>query len=57
VRRVFDPPAPVALDQGIGRMAEWVKHQGPAKPAEFDDIEVAINLPPSWLPKGLPKQK
>jgi UDP-glucose 4-epimerase len=51
VRRVFDPPAPVALDHGISRMAEWVKQEGPAKPAEFDDIEVAINLPPSWLPK------
>ena len=61
VRRVFDPPAPVALEEGIKRMAEWVKQHGAESPAEFDDIEVAINLPPSWLrsrlPKQLPKQK
>lgn len=63
VRRVFDPPAPVPLAEGIKRMAQWVKQHGPATPAEFDDIEVAINLPPSWLPglpeelPGLPKRK
>lgn len=51
VRRVFDPPEPIALAEGINRMAAWVRLHGPARPAEFDDIEVAINLPPSWLPK------
>lgn len=51
VRRVFDPPEPVQLAEGIVRMAAWVRQQGPAKPAEFNDIEVAINLPPSWLQK------
>lgn len=51
VRRVFDPPAPVPLAEGINRMTAWVKQHGPAKPAEFDDIELAINLPPSWQPK------
>jgi len=48
IRRVFDPPAPVALAEGIDRMAAWVKQQGPAKPIEFGDIEVPVNLPPSW---------
>jgi UDP-glucose 4-epimerase len=51
VRRVFDPSPPISLADGIGRMTDWVKQHGPAKPAEFEDIEVAINLPPSWLPK------
>jgi UDP-glucose 4-epimerase len=56
VRSVFDPSAPVPLDEGISRMAAWVKQHGPSKPAEFDNIEVAINLPPSWLPKRLTKR-
>lgn len=48
VSRVFDPPAPVSLAEGIIRMADWVKQHGPAESAEFEDIEVPINLPPSW---------
>lgn len=50
-RLVFDPPAPVPLPEGIRRMATWVRQHGPAKPVEFDDIEVTVNLPPSWLPE------
>jgi UDP-glucose 4-epimerase len=53
VRRVFDPPPPIQLLEGIRRMATWVRQHGPAKPLEFDDIEVAVNLPPSWLPERL----
>lgn len=49
VGRVFDPPAPVPLDEGISRMAAWVRQQGPANPVEFDAIEVTVNLPPSWI--------
>ena len=48
VRRVFAPPPPVPLRNGIQRMAQWVKAHGPMTPVEFDNIEVSINLPPSW---------
>jgi UDP-glucose 4-epimerase len=49
VRQVFEPPAPIALPAGIARMAEWARGRGPARPAEFGEIEVPINLPPSWI--------
>jgi len=48
VRSVFDPPPPIPLREGIERMAAWVKAQGPRAPVEFGDIEVPLNLPPSW---------
>jgi UDP-glucose 4-epimerase len=49
VRRVFDPGPPITLRDGIGRMAAWVRSHGPMTPVEFGDIEVPINLPPSWV--------
>lgn len=52
VRRVFDPPAPVSLRDGIQRMAAWVESHGPMAPVEFDNIEVAVNMPPSWIKSG-----
>ncbi|HVC08341.1 MAG TPA: NAD-dependent epimerase/dehydratase family protein [Elusimicrobiota bacterium] len=39
---------PVALEDGIRRMAAWAKTAGPRKPSEFGAIEVAKNLPPGW---------
>lgn len=51
VSAVFAPPAPRALSDGIHRMAEWVRQRGPAKPVEFDNIEVLKNLPASWRKK------
>jgi UDP-glucose 4-epimerase len=51
VRRMFDPPPPIEMVEGIRRMAAWVRQQGPATPLEFDDIEVSLNLPPSWRPE------
>jgi nucleoside-diphosphate-sugar epimerase len=30
------------------RMTEWVKKSGPMQPIRFNNIEVPINLPPSW---------
>jgi UDP-glucose 4-epimerase len=48
---VFGRPAAVPLPDGIRRMAEWVRQHGPARPVEFADIEVPVNLPPSWLPE------
>ena len=49
VRRVFGPPASRQLADGIERMAAWVRAHGPWTPVEFPgEIEVDVNLPPSW---------
>lgn len=56
VQRVFSPPPPIDLREGIGRMAAWVKARGPMKPAEFaGEIEVPVNMPPSWTPTAAPE--
>lgn len=49
VRRVFGDWEPVTLPDGIRRMANWAREHGPRPPVEFcGEIEVPINLPPSW---------
>ncbi len=48
VQRVFSPPAPIDLQEGIGRMAKWVKAHGPRPAVTFSNIEISKNLPPSW---------
>lgn len=49
VRKIFNPPEPVPLGEGLQRMAAYVRAYGPMAPVEFkQDIEVPINLPPSW---------
>jgi len=47
-RQVFDFSASIPLSEGINRMAEWAKKFGPMQPVRFNNIEVPINLPPSW---------
>lgn len=49
LHRVFAPPPPVELVEGIDRMAAWVRDHGPMRPVEFGgEIEIPRNLPPSW---------
>ena len=48
VAKVFGKSTPVTLEEGVARMATWVKSVGPRKPTVFDGIEVEKNLPPSW---------
>jgi UDP-glucose 4-epimerase len=49
VKQVFAPERePIALSEGIQRMATWVKKRGPMKPVTYDTIEIEKNLPPSW---------
>jgi UDP-glucose 4-epimerase len=45
---VFKSATPIALKDGISRMAEWVKRKGAIKAVEFENIEIQKNLPPSW---------
>jgi len=49
-RKVFQLTGePVPLPDGLRRMAEWVRGEGPAEPSVFEAVEVRRNLPPSWL--------
>jgi UDP-glucose 4-epimerase len=49
IEKFFGKNETVSLEDGIKRMADWVKRHGPRKSQEFGDIEIFKNLPPSWL--------
>jgi UDP-glucose 4-epimerase len=48
-KRVFRANEPVALQEGLDRMAAWAKQVGPRKGEEFGAIELTKGLPPVWL--------
>jgi UDP-glucose 4-epimerase len=51
VHGVFGAHEQVTLEDGLARMARWVREHGPQEPIEFKGrIEVPVNLPPSWQP-------
>ncbi|HWX19239.1 MAG TPA: NAD-dependent epimerase/dehydratase family protein [Candidatus Binatia bacterium] len=47
--RVFDRRTKTSLEEGLRRMAAWVKSHGARTSGVFENIEVVKNLPPSWL--------
>lgn len=48
-RDVFGGGDPIRLDEGLARMAQWVRERGPQVSIEFvGEIEVRLSLPPSW---------
>jgi UDP-glucose 4-epimerase len=47
--RVFGKKPKLSLEEGIRRMAQWVKVHGARESRVFKDIEIMKNLPPSWL--------
>ena len=49
VRRVFGQRRLHPLDEGLGRMAEWVKRHGARSSQKFKDVEVTKNFPQAWL--------
>jgi UDP-glucose 4-epimerase len=49
VRRVFGEGQPASLEEGLGRMAQWVKAHGARASEKFKDIEVEKNFPRAWL--------
>jgi UDP-glucose 4-epimerase len=49
VQRVFETPPPVTLEEGIARMTAWAKAAGPRQSRYFGEIEIAKNLPSSWV--------
>jgi UDP-glucose 4-epimerase len=51
VKEVFNYAPKTSLEEGIGRMAAWVKSHGARQSKEFGNIEIRKNLPPSWQTK------
>jgi UDP-glucose 4-epimerase len=49
IRRVFGDREPCNIDEGLRRMAEWVKQHGARHSQEFGGIEVAKNFPLAWI--------
>jgi UDP-glucose 4-epimerase len=49
VRRVFGERREYSLEEGVARMARWVKRYGARSSREFSGIEVAKNMPQAWL--------
>ena len=49
VRRVFGERGLVNLDEGLARMAKWVKRHGARTSQKFENIEVTKNFPKAWL--------
>jgi len=50
---VFGPPPQTSLDEGLQRMAAWVKGVGSRRTQEFKNIEIIQNLPASWSSTAL----
>jgi UDP-glucose 4-epimerase len=49
---VFGEVEPVPLQEGLRRMCEWAKAEGPRETTPFAGIEIEKNLPPSWRPSA-----
>jgi UDP-glucose 4-epimerase len=49
VRRVFGKRKLYSLDDGLCRMARWVKAHGSRTSQKFKDIEITKNFPQAWL--------
>lgn len=49
VHRYFGEQKPVGLEDGVNRMALWVKEHGARKSQKFENIEVTQNFPIAWL--------
>jgi UDP-glucose 4-epimerase len=49
VRRVFGERQLCTLEEGLSRMAAWVKQHGARTSQEFKEIEVTKNFPAAWL--------
>jgi UDP-glucose 4-epimerase len=49
VHRFFGKKTPVSLEDGVKKMASWVKDHGIRKSQKFENIEVTKNFPVAWL--------
>ncbi|MDH3605101.1 MAG: NAD-dependent epimerase/dehydratase family protein, partial [Candidatus Tectomicrobia bacterium] len=48
IERVFGTRKTISLEDGVRRMAAWVKQHGARSSSVFRGIEISRNLPPSW---------
>jgi UDP-glucose 4-epimerase len=48
-QRVFGGQPPFGLEEGLQRMAAWVRSVGARQSQKFGDLDIRRNLPPSWL--------
>ena len=48
IEAVFGKPEGHSLDQGLEKMAQWVKHHGARQSSKFENIEVHKNFPEAW---------
>jgi UDP-glucose 4-epimerase len=48
VRRYFELPAPVSLNEGVARMAAWARQTGSREIRNFTNIEIPRGLPLGW---------
>ena len=49
VHKFFGAPQLVSLEEGVSKMAAWVKEHGARKSQKFENIEVTKNFPVAWL--------
>jgi UDP-glucose 4-epimerase len=49
VKALFGETPQTSFEEGLHRMAKWVKRVGARKSKDFEKIEVRRNLPPSWI--------
>jgi UDP-glucose 4-epimerase len=49
VHQVFGDRPQHTLEEGLSRMAAWVKQHGARSSTKFDGIEVMKNFPKAWL--------
>lgn len=48
-QRIFGRGEQTSLEEGLQRMAGWVKTVGSRKSKEFNGIEIRMGVPPSWI--------
>jgi UDP-glucose 4-epimerase len=48
LEKFFGPQPRTSLEEGLGRMAAWVRQVGVREPVRFQNIEITKNLPASW---------
>jgi UDP-glucose 4-epimerase len=48
VKEVFNYAPKFSFDEGLEKMAKWVRGCGPRQPKIFDSIEIKQNMPANW---------
>ncbi|MCS6846135.1 MAG: NAD-dependent epimerase/dehydratase family protein [Anaerolineae bacterium] len=49
IERVFGSRPKTSLQEGLAKMAEWVKRHGARQSKKFESIEIEKNFPKAWL--------